>query len=301
MARVGAFLIIGVACHDAGGAEILASYCYREKANYKFSLKGPAVRIFRRKFGNFENVEIDELIDSVEELFTGTSGNSEFEIQAIKMAKIKGIKCKSFIDHWVNYEMRFTDSVGQLILPDVFVAGDTHAEKILKSVFPNHPIEFIENPYWKEVRDHTILNDKKEYLMDRSKCIFLSEGISEFQTKKYQGLMGNFDERNLLVSLAEGIKEIDFRIKKIVVRLHPSEESSKYDEIESRFGGLITVSRSNLELWEELSKYNLAIGFQSMALVIAMQMGLRVVSIRPIGHPDIDIPFQNIERLEVII
>ena len=83
-------MIIGVVCHDAGGAEILASYCYRKNASYVFSIKGPALGVFQRKFGNFENVELEVLIDSVDELFTGTSGNSKFEIEAIRMAKKKG-------------------------------------------------------------------------------------------------------------------------------------------------------------------------------------------------------------------
>ena len=294
-------MIIGVACHDAGGAEILASYCYRENASYVFSIKGPALGVFQRKFGNFENVKLEVLIDSADELFTGTSGNSKFEIEAIRMAKKKGLKCKSFIDHWINYEMRFTDSDGQLILPDVLVAGDIYAENILKSVFPNHPTEYIENSYWKDLREYIELKNQNSYSVNRSKCIFLSEGMSEFYSKKQQGFKGSFDEKDLLISLIEVIKKIDSEIDEIVIRLHPSDELNKYAEIESKYSDLIKVSHSKMELWEELSKYKLAIGFQSMALVIALQMGLRVVSIRPEGHPDIEIPFQEIERLEVVI
>ena len=288
-------------CHDAGGAEILASYCSREKAEYLFSMRGPAEKVFKRKFGNFENLEIESLIDSVEELFTGTSGNSEYEIDAIRMARIKGIRSKSFIDHWINYEMRFRDSTGNLILPDVLVAGDVYAEEMLKSVFPNHPTEFIENAYWRDLRELVFSKEKEGYSSDSSSCIFLSEGLTEFRINGNQSSSGGFDERDLLIALARDLKEIDSRLNKIVVRLHPSEDSRKYDEIESRYRGLITVSHSDMELWEELSRYSLAIGFQSMALVIALQMRLRVISVRPMGQPDIEIPFPNIERLEVVI
>ena len=197
--------------------------------------------------------------------------------------------------------MRFTDSMNQLILPDVLVAGDLYAENILKSVFPNHPTEYIENSYWKDLREYIELKNQNRYEVNRSKCIFLSEGMDEFYSKKQQGFKGSFDEKDLLISLIEVIKKIDSEINEIVIRLHPSEESNKYAEIESKYSDLIKVSHSKIELWEELSKYKLAIGFQSMALVIALQMGLRVVSIRPEGHPDIEIPFQEIERLEVVI
>lgn len=292
---------IGVACHDAGGAEILASYCHRNKADYAFSMVGPAEKIFRRKFNNFENVELTALVNSVGELYTGTSGNSKFELEAIELAKYAGIKSKSFIDHWVNYEMRFTNEYGKLFLPDTLVAGDKYAKSKLEKTFPNHPIEFIENAYWEELRELVSASGKNKKSTDSSSCIFLSEGLAEFNSIGVTKATDGFDENGLIVGLLNIITKIDSRINRIIIRLHPTEDHSKYRNIESKFGPSIVISNEKKQLWEELLEYDLAIGFQSMALVIALQMGLRAVSVRPKGYPDIELPFREIERLEITI
>lgn len=292
---------IGVACHDAGGAEILASFCARNESDYFFAMQGPAERIFNRKFGDFENLELSEMVDSADHLLTGTSGISKFELSALRLAKERGIRSKSFVDHWVNYKIRFIDPSGLLILPDVLVAGDSYAERMLNLVFPGHPIELIENAYWKDLKELLISNKGIPIIKDESKCIFLSEGLTEFQLQGTGGPSTTFDESHLLSALVIAMEQIDSNVKHIVIRLHPSEDPKKYKSLESKYEGLVSVSDSKLDLWEELAHYRLAIGFQSMALVIAMQMGLRVVSVRPLGSPDIAIPFKEIERLEVAI
>ena len=46
--------IVGVACHDAGGAEIVSSYIIQNNIVAKYCLEGPAINVFERRLGNIE-------------------------------------------------------------------------------------------------------------------------------------------------------------------------------------------------------------------------------------------------------
>ena len=79
MERVGSELTIGIICHDAGGAEILSSYCKAVSDDFIFTLDGPARSIFLRKLGNISNLNLETTIQNSDEIYTGTSGKSNLE------------------------------------------------------------------------------------------------------------------------------------------------------------------------------------------------------------------------------
>lgn len=123
-----------VVSHDAGGAEILSSWVKVSKNNFLFLVSGPAIDIYSRKLRNFQNgneAEIESLLSQVKTMIMSTSGLSNFERTILERAKQKDIKTIAFIDHWVNYEMRFKLN-GNLNLPDEIWVGDQYAYDLAK-------------------------------------------------------------------------------------------------------------------------------------------------------------------------
>src|SRR5262245_30427596 len=116
-----------IVSHDAGGAEILSSWCRREVGHeYDFLIEGPAKNIFLRKCSVQPNISPRPPYDLV---LTGTSWASDLEKRYILWAKKQAIRVASFLDHWTQYEERF--SIGSIdTFPDEIWVGDAHAFRL---------------------------------------------------------------------------------------------------------------------------------------------------------------------------
>ena len=68
-------------------------------------------------------------------LILGTSGRSDLEIEAIKLAKKLGKKTRCVLDDYLNIRERFTrnDSV---VLPDEIVVTNYFTHEKIKKIFP---------------------------------------------------------------------------------------------------------------------------------------------------------------------
>ncbi len=100
-----------VVSHDAGGAEILSCWIKHLKIKEKiiYCLKGPAIGIFKKNIGSFENLnekDIEKI--KIKKIITGTSWDSDIEKKIILYGKKNKIFTCSFLDHWNNYLERFT-------------------------------------------------------------------------------------------------------------------------------------------------------------------------------------------------
>ena len=107
---------IAICSHDAGGAEVLASYVKKYKKKYFFILSGPALNIFKNKIKKVKNYSIESAINKSQLLITSTSIKSKIELQAIKYAKKQNKETISVLDHWSRYKDRFIIKKS-LILP----------------------------------------------------------------------------------------------------------------------------------------------------------------------------------------
>ena len=123
--------MLTIVCHDAGGSEILSSWLSRQTEPYCLVLAGPALSIFERKIGNFLIDTLESAVAKSDWVLTGTSWQSDLEIEAIKLANLQGKRSVSFLDHWVNYQQRFMRD-GKVYFPDEIWVGDDSALKIAK-------------------------------------------------------------------------------------------------------------------------------------------------------------------------
>ena len=139
-----------IVSHDAGGAFLLSKWCrdWENKCEFVYYLNGPAIDIFKNiipDICNLENIDWKE----VSRVITSTGWQTTFEVDAVKVAKNKGIYVVSYLDHWANYTSRFLID-GNLHLPNEIWVADNEAKLIAEKEFYNKPIEyrFIRNRHF---------------------------------------------------------------------------------------------------------------------------------------------------------
>ena len=146
-----------VIVNDPGGANVLLSYLTStfKSGNFDIINKGP---IDHNKFIKnqlrFKETTIREAIVNIENkqygaVFTGT-GEGDLEFFLTGFARVKGIQVASVLDHWVNYEKRFT-RYNETIVPTEIWVSDDKALLMAADLYKNNvPIRKIDNTYVEE-------------------------------------------------------------------------------------------------------------------------------------------------------
>lgn len=294
---------VAVVCHDAGGAEILSSWLSRSNDLCFVVAGGPAVSIFDRKCVAAERMSLVDAIEKSDWVLCGT-GITNLERKAIKLGREKGKKTVAFIDHWVNYTERFQDDDYGLILPDEIWVGDEDAHLIAEKEFPNIPIKLKINPHFEDVRS-TFLNieSTKPSTSKTSKIsiLYVCEPIGE------QGLISHGDanyygytEVSAIKYFLENIDSLGCDISHMTVRPHPTERHDKYHWVRAlapeiiKFGGVKT-------LVEEMVEADVVVGCETMAMVIGLIAGKRVISCIPPGGNAMQLPQAGIEKMQELV
>jgi hypothetical protein len=110
-------------------------------------------------------------------------------------------------------------------------------------------------------------------------------GYTEFDTLRYF-----FSNRSVL----------GFPIESLVIRPHPSEEPEKYHSIAAEFGAGVRLGGSK-PLLQEIAESDVVIGCGSMAMVVALIAGRRVISAIPPGGRPSSLPQPEIESLQTLV
>ena len=80
---------ITVACHDAGGSEIICSLLKEKKINFFAFVSYSARKIFKKHFKILKKSNLNFALNNSDYLLTGTSIKSKFELNIILKAKKK--------------------------------------------------------------------------------------------------------------------------------------------------------------------------------------------------------------------
>ncbi|MBU1019256.1 MAG: polysialyltransferase family glycosyltransferase [Patescibacteria group bacterium] len=261
-----------VVSHDAGGANILASYVKKHEKEYGFIcyVEGPAKEIFRKNKIKYKLAESKAVSkENPDVVLTGTSGSSMVELDFINAAKKEGIKTVSYLDHWVNHKQRFRfpEKGWEENLPDEIWAGDKYCYEDAKELFPNQTVKFVKNPYFEEIKR------KYKALKKGSKntVLFISEPVNIGNKDNFSSVT----EYDVLDSCLAYLKK-----RKIIVRLHPSEPKTKYEKILSKYPEK-NILKSHQKLEEDFARSSLVIGMESTALVLAHICGKKVICMPP--------------------
>ena len=289
---------VAVVSHDAGGAEILSSYVIQQGLKGIYSLAGPAVKIFNRKLGIIQGVSLDEAIQQADWLLCGTSWQSDLEWQAIKMAREYGKRSVAFLDHWGNYRERFIRE-GEICLPDEIWVGDIQAKALAERVLPEVKAKLVMNPYFDEIKRELAAIPKMDITGKTGiNILFVTEplrehGLKEFGNECHWG----YTEEEALHYLLTNLHVLGRPVDRIVIRPHPSEPLNKYDWVKQKYN-LPVVNGGSRTLLEEVVESDVVVGFQSMAMMVGMLAGKRVISCIPPGGKVCVLPQPDIEHMQ---
>jgi hypothetical protein len=294
-----------VVSHDAGGAELISAWLGRHLDEWDAALviAGPAPEIFSRKLATqLPRVEGLPPLDDVSFVLCGSSATAQLERRAVRASRAAGVRCAVWLDHWVNYRMRFIAD-GELVLPDEVWVADEYAAKIAETELPGADVRLQGNPYLEdfasEVRAldaaHPSDRDRRDTL---ERILYVTEPVSlaaERATGDPRGWA--YTEFDVLERYLRDLDGRNGARMELRVRTHPSEPSDKYDELLGAAGGPV-VQRSvpGVGLAEDVAWADTVVGCDTMALVAALAAGRRTVSLLPPGAPGVSLPHPQIER-----
>ena len=286
--------IVGIVAHDAGGANILASYCRHNQGNYRYMLQGPAKSIFFEALSIESEQNLPKFLAECDSFICGTSGSADLERKVIRNAKILQKHTKVILDHWVNYRERF-EIEGNLVLPDQLIVVDNFAFTIAKEIFPKIPIQRINNLYLEDFLSQYGKIKKNKASKRRSEILYLSEGFNEYAVKDTYGLEKDLSYFEKFLEIKEKYFDNSLEVR---VRLHPSEDLSKFDMYKSIYGDILRAD-PNVDLTLDLINANVVVGVRSMALVLAVVCGIPTFSLLKDASSS-GIPIPGIEYLGVL-
>lgn len=288
--------MLAVVAHDAGGAEILSSYICQQALVCSYVLDGPAVSIFERKLGPIKRCDLADALNKSERILCGTSWQSDLEFDAIKRARALGKHSIAFLDHWTNYKERFI-RMGELCLPDEIWVGDNLAEQMARDIFPSLPLKLIENPYFDEIR--RAVNGALTKLKSGN-ILYVCEPIREHALKQYgDERYWGYTEEDALRYFLSHMNDLDLSVEQILIRLHPSEMAGKYDWVLNEFDLPLRIESSTL--LEAVAACDMVVGCQSMAMVVGLLAGKKVMSVIPPQGAACVLPQKEILHLQELI
>lgn len=280
---------VTVVSHDAGGAEILASFVARNALDCYFVLAGPALGVFERRLGREVTLSmLEKAMDSSTKVLAGTGSESDLEYSAICMAKRKGIPTEVFLDHWVNYASRFTRA-GVTCLPDRILVGDTHALRIAEDLFPEVPIVLEENPYFLDIQDQA--RDAKPRTIQEGepvRILYLAEPIDCHR---------GFTEWERIDFLLRQLSASENRNFSLTIRPHPRENERKYEPFRQIYPFVEPWIPSSL--FSQIIRSDVVVGLETQAMAVAVKCGKPVFSSLPPEALPCQIPLPEIKPLPV--
>jgi hypothetical protein len=294
--------IVALVSHDAGGAEILASYVSQHEMACIYILDGPAVKVFRRRLGPINICSLAEGLSACDEILCGTSWQSDLEWRAIELAQQAGKRAFAFLDHWVNYQERFIRH-GIRHLPDELWVGDADTERLAREQFPNLPIRLEPNPYFIDIRrQFAELKVTRGSAARKGKAVlYVSENISEHARVVHgdERFLG-YTEFDAIEYFLRNIHALGQDIAQVLIRPHPSDIDGKYDYLMRRYPSLVRLSDGK-PLLNEVAESDIVVGSQSTAMVVGLLADKMVISCIPPGGPACNLPQENIVIFEELV
>jgi hypothetical protein len=289
--------MLAIVSHDAGGAELLSSYVRQQGISCIYVLEGPARHVFERKLGPIQVTSLKSALNLASSLLCGTSWQSDLEFNAIGRACARGKHTIAFLDHWVNFRERFTRG-DEVHLPDEIWVGDRLAQKLAAEAMPEIPICVVDNPYFVDLRQE-LASLKPSYAknVDKVSVLYVCEPVSEHMRIQFgnERHLGYVEQEALAYFLAH-VGTLGKPVERIVIRPHPSESASKYEWARTQFD-LPLFCGGGQTLLQEIVDCDVVVGCESMAMVVGLMAGKRVVSCIPPGGRACVLPYPEIEHL----
>jgi len=288
---------LAVVCHDAGACNVILPWLRRPDLSQRAVMDGPAARLYRSRFGaaaavpdaNAPDAALEAALRGAAMLLSGTGWASDLEHRARRLARARGVFSVAVIDHWINYPMRF-ERDGETVWPDEFWVTDERALAIAQTAFPGAVVRCFDNLYLRAEAAAIAPQPPSPQVL-----VVLEPARSDWG----RGVAGEFQALDhFMQRRAEaGVPDT----APIRLRPHPSDPPGKYDAWiaaqRQRFAGADVALDHHATLAGAIGASTWVVGCESMALVIALAAGRRVVSTLPPWAPPCRLPQPGIARL----
>jgi hypothetical protein len=226
-------------------------------------------------------------------LFTGTShpeSSNYFEVDSLQQAKESGLKTISFVDHWVNFRLRFLDKYNNPNYPDeVWVVDERAKELALEEGIPEYKLVVSGNPYheflkffWKPVYEGKSYLEFLGISASDFIVLFAPDPLSIRDGKEIAG----FTEDQALEQLLDVTGQLNIPIQ-VIVKCHPLQPFEIFSNILKKYGSNVHLL-SKADTLELLNASDVVIGFFSNILLEAEALGKKVIRYFP-GNESADL------------
>ena len=238
-------------------------------------LSGPARAIFAAKLPGLPSLEEVPSLVGFDWVLCGSSASADLERRVVRAARAAGVPCTVWLDHWGNYPMRFVLD-GEAVLPDELWVSDEHAARLARESVPGPSVRVQGNPF---------LEDAAAEIRALGRPSGPGERVLFVADDEPPDLLRRYFER-LAVAPPRAVR----------FRPHPAYPDVDYAPLLAEFAGRLPIAPSpGTSLIEDCAWADTVAGSDTMALVVALAGGRRVVSIA--SSPTL--PFAGIERIEL--
>ena len=233
---------------------------------------------FYTQFESVVNIVSTEKIGTITEefdwIFTGTShpeSSNGFELQMLNNIVAKN--SFSFIDHWTNFELRFTLN-HNLILPNVIFVIDEKAKQLaIEEGLPEKDLLLLENPYLIYLKNYKRTNITRESFCKKLN-ICSAKKIILYAPDPIS--LRSSDVRNE-VAILEELIEMCNNTYTLLIKLHPLQPLEVIGKIIDLNDNLVQIEDKFFLPHEIFRNVDCIIGFYSNYLLEASTMNKNII------------------------
>jgi hypothetical protein len=278
-----------VVAHDAGAANVIVSWLMAEsQVEVSVFMQGPAELIWRRAFpGRRLFSSIGGVLEGSNTLISGTGWSSDLEHNSRVAARSIGVRNVAVIDHWVNYTSRFERN-GVVQLPDEVWVCDADARVLAEHALPGVPVRQWANLY---------LAEQLRSLGPPPGSGTLLVILEPTRDTWGRSICGEFQALDYLFEHLEWLMPAG--AVEVLLRPHPSESADKYQRWLT-FDPRVLIDTSP-DVSSAISRADVVVGLESVALTIALAAGRPVFSSLPPWAPPLRLPQSGIREIRHMV
>lgn len=219
-------------------------------------------------------------------LFTGTShpvSSDKFEVNAIQQAKANHVHVISFIDHWMNFKLRFEGLMKEEMPDEIWVIDERAKELAIEEGLDEDKLKVKGNPYHYYLKNfwHSEF-ESKQYLNQlgiRTDCLHILFAPDPLSLRNRNHQTG-FTEADALESILKVLSGQQFRVC-LIIKMHPLQPEEILKTILNKYKEVSHFLLKEADNCELISACDLVIGFYSNFLLEAKTLGKPVIRFFP--------------------
>jgi hypothetical protein len=296
------------ACQDPGGCNALLpviNELRRQQVEVVFLAAEYSKEILKRKniffeaINNYKDNSVKNIFKQVNPdiVISGTSFGYSLEDVVIQESRSKNIPSLAILDSWMNYSARFSDldkGCNLEYLPDLVCVPDKFAcSEMVREGISLTRLVVTGNPYFDDcIKDISVYAEQKKSWLKKKDMPRDSRVISFFSQRidatfgkdktspKYLGY-NQYDVVNLLIRVLDAVVKNCFFKLVVVLRPHPKESTSFYENIVQHKSDCFILVDPELEARQLIAISDIVVGMFSTTLIEAYMAGKNIISIQP--------------------